>query len=102
MEKDKEKQAAKLKERGKEFYGVDQDAHAFAQFISKFLSQYGRWNSPKYLFGESYGTTRSAVLANVLETEYSVDLKGVILLSQILSFANDIDAPQFSPGVDQA
>ncbi|MDR3388278.1 MAG: peptidase S10 [Rudaea sp.] len=102
VEKDKEKQAAKLKERGKEFYGVDQDAHAFAQFISKFLSQYGRWNSPKYLFGESYGTTRSAVLANVLETEQSVDLNGVILLSQILSFSNDIDAPQFSPGVDQA
>ena len=102
VEKDKTKQAAKLKERGKEFYGVDQDAHAFAQFIGKFLSQYGRWNSPKYLFGESYGTTRSAVLANLLETEQSVDLNGVILLSQILCFSNDIDAPQFNPGVDQA
>src|SRR5579884_3906232 len=102
VEKDKEKQAAKLKERAKEFYGVDQDAHAFAQFISKFLTQYGRWNSPKYLFGESYGTTRSAVLANLLETEQSVDLNGVILLSQILSFTNDIDSPQFNPGVDQA
>jgi carboxypeptidase C (cathepsin A) len=101
-DKDKEKEAAKLKERGKEFYGVDQDAHAFAQFISKFLSQYGRWNSPKYLFGESYGTTRSAVLASVLETEQSVDLNGVILLSQILCFTNDVDAPQFNPGVDQA
>ena len=101
-EKDKDKQAAKLKERGKEFYGVDQDARAFAQFISKFLTQYGRWNSPKYLFGESYGTTRSAVLANLLETEQSVDLNGVILLSQILCFSNDIDAPQFNPGVDQA
>lgn len=102
VEKDKEKQEAKLKERGKEFYGVDQDARAFAQFISKFLSQYGRWNSPKYLFGESYGTTRSAVLANMLETEQSVDLNGVILLSQILCFSNDADVPQFNPGVDQA
>ncbi|HEY6458296.1 MAG TPA: hypothetical protein VIY90_23710, partial [Steroidobacteraceae bacterium] len=42
----------------KDFYGVDPDAKAFAQFISQFLSKYGRWNSPKYLIGESYGTTR--------------------------------------------
>ncbi len=103
VEKDKTKQAAKLKERGKEFYGVDQDGHAFAQFIGKFLSQYGRWNSPKYLFGESYGTTRSAVLANYLETEQSIDLNGVMLLSQILSFSNDIDVPpMLNPGVDQS
>jgi carboxypeptidase C (cathepsin A) len=100
-EKDKAKRAAAMKERGKQFYGVDQDAQAFAQFVTKFLTEYGRWNSPKYLFGESYGTTRSAVLANVLETEQSVDLNGVMLLSQILSFANDIDAPQYNPGVDQ-
>ena len=50
------------KDREKAFYGVDQDAHAFADFIVQFLAKYGRWNSPKYLFGESYGTTRSAVL----------------------------------------
>jgi hypothetical protein len=42
----------------KAFYGVDQDAHAFANFIVAFLSKHNRWNSPKYLFGESYGTTR--------------------------------------------
>ena len=101
-EKDKDKKDKKMQERRKEFYGVDQDGEAFTQFITKFLSQYGRWNSPKYLFGESYGTTRSAVLANKLETEQSVDLNGIILLSQILSFSNDIDAPQFNPGVDQA
>jgi len=51
----------------KDFYGVDPDAKAFAQFISQFLSKYGRWNSPKYLIGESYGTTRAAAVANVLE-----------------------------------
>ncbi|HEX4481528.1 MAG TPA: peptidase S10 [Rudaea sp.] len=101
-EKDKDKRDKQMKERKKEFYGVDQDGQAFAQFIVKFLTQYQRWNSPKYLFGESYGTTRSAVLANILETQESVDLNGVILLSQILSFSNDIDAPQFNPGVDQA
>jgi len=47
----------------KAFYGVDQDAHAFANFIVEFLSRHNRWNSAKYLFGESYGTTRSAALA---------------------------------------
>ena len=86
----------------KAFYGVDPDANAFANFIVEFLSRHGRWNSPKYLFGESYGTTRSAVLARVLQEKYSIDLNGVILLSQILSFDNSVDEPQLNPGVDQA
>jgi carboxypeptidase C (cathepsin A) len=90
------------KDREKAFYGVDQDAQAFADFISQFLAKYGRWNSPKYLFGESYGTTRSAVLANVLENERDVDFNGVILLSQILNFSLDSDVPNFNPGVDLA
>jgi carboxypeptidase C (cathepsin A) len=84
----------------KAFYGTDQDAHAFANFIVEFLSRHSRWNSPKYLFGESYGTTRSAVLANVLENEKALDLNGVILLSQILNFDDSVDGPQFNPGVD--
>src|SRR5277367_542001 len=84
----------------KAFYGVDQDAHAFANFIVEFLSRHNRWNSPKYLFGESYGTTRSAALANILENEKSLDLNGVILLSQILNFDNSPDGPQFNPGMD--
>jgi len=90
------------KDKEKSFYGVDQDAQAFADFISQFLAKYGRWNSPKYLFGESYGTTRSAVLANILETERDVDFNGVILLSQILNFTLDSDVPEFNPGVDVA
>jgi carboxypeptidase C (cathepsin A) len=85
----------------KAFYGVDQDAHAFANFIVEFLSRHGRWNSAKYLFGESYGTTRAALLAYILQTEKSLDFNGVILLSQILSFDNSADGPQFNPGVDQ-
>jgi carboxypeptidase C (cathepsin A) len=84
----------------KAFFGVDQDAYAFAEFVTGFLSKYGRWNSPKYLFGESYGTTRSAVLVNMLETERSIDFNGVILLSQILGFDNSVDEAQFNPGVD--
>ena len=89
------------KEKGpKDYFGVDPDAQAFAQFITKFMSKYGRWNSPKYLFGESYGTTRSAVLANVLQSEKSIDLNGVILLSQVLNMAMLIDFPKINPGVD--
>jgi carboxypeptidase C (cathepsin A) len=88
-------------EKEKAFFGVDQDAHAFANFIAQFLSRHGRWNSPKYLFGESYGTTRSAVLANLLQEEKAIDLNGVILLSQILSFDDSADGPEFNPSVDQ-
>ncbi len=85
----------------KAFWGVDADAHAFANFIVEFLSKHGRWNSPKYLFGESYGTTRSAALAYVLQSEKAIDLNGVILLSQVLSFDNGPDDPNFNPSVDQ-
>jgi len=88
------------KDKEKAFYGVDQDAWAFSDFIVQFLAKYGRWNSPKYLFGESYGTTRSAVLVNLLETERDVDFNGVILLSQILNFSLDSDFPDGNPGVD--
>ncbi len=80
------------KEPGKAFWGLDQDANAYTRFIARFLSKYGRWNSPKYLFGESYGTTRSAVLAADLQRK-SIDLNGVMLLSQIFNFTDDIDFP---------
>jgi carboxypeptidase C (cathepsin A) len=88
------------KDKEKAFYGVDQDAYAFSEFISQFLSKYGRWNSPKYLFGESYGTPRSAVLINQLEADRSIDFNGVILLSQILNFDLSPDRPTGNPGVD--
>ncbi len=88
------------KDKEKAFWGVDEDAHAFARFIARFITRYNRWNSPKYLFGESYGTTRSAVVANVLENEKNIDLNGVILLSQIFNFATDIDGAHQNPGVD--
>ena len=88
------------KDREKAFYGVDPDAHAFADFITQFLSRHARWNSPKYLFGESYGTTRSALLANLLQTQQSVDLNGVILLSTILMFDGNADGPETNPGID--
>jgi carboxypeptidase C (cathepsin A) len=88
------------KDAGPAFWGVDQDASAFARFIARFISKYNRWNSPKYLFGESYGTTRSAVLAEILQNRKDIDLNGVILLSQIFNFTTDIDGPGQNPGVD--
>ncbi len=86
------------KDAGKAFYGTDPDAHAFDRFIRRFLSKYDRWNSPKYLFGESYGTTRTAVLTNLLQRH--LDLNGSIFLSQILSFDDSADGPQGNPGTD--
>jgi carboxypeptidase C (cathepsin A) len=88
------------KDADKAFWGVDEDANAFARFIARFITKYSRWNSPKYLFGESYGTTRSAVLADILQNNKSIDLNGVILLSQIFNFSTDIDGPSGNPGVD--
>src|SRR5882757_3077670 len=88
------------KDKEKAFFGVDQDAYAFSEFISQFLSKYSRWNSPKYLFGESYGTPRAAVLINQLEADRSIDFNGVILLSQILNFDLSPDRPTGNPGVD--
>ena len=85
----------------KQFYGTDPDAYAFTSFIAQFLGRYGRFNSPKYLFGESYGTTRSAIVANELQQEKGIDLNGVMLLSQILDYDNSIDGPQYNPSVDQ-
>jgi carboxypeptidase C (cathepsin A) len=88
------------KDADKAFWGVDEDANAFARFIARFITKYNRWNSPKYIFGESYGTTRSAVLSDILENSKSIDLNGVILLSQIFNFTTDIDGPSGNPGVD--
>ncbi|MGA9070925.1 MAG: peptidase S10 [Terracidiphilus sp.] len=88
------------KDAEKAFWGVDEDANAFARFIQRFLAKYNRYNSPKYIFGESYGTTRSAVLADILENQKGIDLNGVILLSQIFNFTTDIDVPSGNPGVD--
>ena len=79
----------------KEFYGVTADAKAVAQVIRRWLNDNGRWASPKFLGGESYGTTRSAAVVNELEgsTFNDVGLNGVILISTVLDFAAGSDAP---------
>ncbi len=78
----------------KEFWGVTKDAESVAQFIRLWLNENGRWNSPKYLGGESYGTTRSAAVVDQLEGQYNdVALNGVILISTVLDFAAGADTP---------
>jgi carboxypeptidase C (cathepsin A) len=83
----------------KSFYGIDQDAAAFDRFIRRFLTKFDRWQSPKFLFGESYGTTRDAVLCAVLQ-RHGVDLNGVVFLSQILSFNNSADGSDGNPSTE--
>lgn len=83
----------------KDFFGIDQDGRAFTSFITQFISDFNRWNSPKYLFGESYGTFRSAVVADMLQNN-GVGLNGVILLSQLLTYENMSDEAASHPGND--
>lgn len=72
---------------GKEFWGLREDAQSIAEFIRIYLTTHGRWNSPKYVAGESYGTTRAAQLVNELQSTFTgVALNGVILISAILDF----------------
>ncbi len=69
----------------KDFAGTDQDIRAFDKFIVRYITANQRWNSPKFLFGESYGTTRSAGLVSALQTD-GVEFNGVVLLSSILNY----------------
>lgn len=79
----------------KDFYGVDPDVRAFGQFVSRYITTFDRWNSPKFLFGESYGTPRTAMLVNYLQN-HGVGINGVVLLSSILDFSLDWDV-NFTP-----
>ena len=73
--------------KGEDYWGVTKDAKSVAAVIRKWLDENGRWNSPKYLGGESYGTTRSAAVVNELEGQYNdVALNGVVLISTVLDF----------------
>ncbi len=75
-----------------DYWGIKQDARSIAQFIRLWLGEHGRWNAPKYLGGESYGTTRSAAVLDELEGKYNdVALNGVILISTILDFGAGAD-----------
>lgn len=66
-----------------QFYGVVEDATWFSDFIYQYVTRNGRWNSPKFLIGESYGTTRSAELSGILQHRHEMYLNGVVLLSSV-------------------
>jgi len=66
-----------------QFYGVIADANWFADFIYQYITRNTRWSSPKYLIGESYGTTRSAELAGVIQQRHQIYLNGIVLLSSV-------------------
>lgn len=72
----------------KDFWGTDPDIECVSNFIREYVTENGRWNSPKYLFGESYGTTRSAGIVDRLQTHDGMAFNGVVLVSVAL----DLDA----------
>ncbi|KTE02430.1 peptidase S10 [Sphingopyxis sp. H038] len=82
------------KSKGPEFWGVDQDIDAFSRAIMRYLTLNDRWDSPKFLFGESYGTLRGAGLVYALQ-QRGVQMNGVVLLSSILNYGVR------QPGYDQ-
>jgi carboxypeptidase C (cathepsin A) len=77
-----------------QFWSVDGDADAFTRGIIRYIEINKRWNSPKFLFGESYGTTRAAAAAYKLHIQ-DIDLNGVMLQSSLLNFA------RLQPGLDE-
>lgn len=70
----------------REFHGVESDIASVGEFIVRYLSERGRWSSPKFIVGESYGTTRAAGLAEHLFERHGVALNGVMLISTVLDF----------------
>ncbi|MHB8286721.1 MAG: S10 family peptidase, partial [Caulobacteraceae bacterium] len=78
----------------KDFWGVDQDLDAFARGIQRYITTANRWNSPKFLFGESYGTTRTAGLTYALQ-EKGIQLNGATILSSVLNYGRQ------QPGYDE-
>ena len=78
-------------ESAKQFHGYVEDVQSIASFIRSFLSKYERWASPKYLAGESYGTTRAAGLSKYLTDSYRIYINGILLISPVLNFGtNDV------------
>lgn len=82
--------------KAKDFHNVDKDIESVGAFIRLYTSRYGRWGSPKFLAGESYGTTRAAGLAGHLQQRHGVYLNGLMLVSAILDFGT----ARFGPGND--
>jgi carboxypeptidase C (cathepsin A) len=73
-------------EKAKDFHGFKKDIESVGDFIRLYTSRYGRWQSPKFLIGESYGTTRAAGLSEYLQQRHGMYLNGLILVSSVLDF----------------
>ncbi|MFL6290983.1 MAG: S10 family peptidase [Thermoanaerobaculia bacterium] len=86
------------------FHGLREDVESVGRLIHVYATRNGRWSSPKFLAGESYGTTRSAALVHHLQERYGMYFNGVVLISSILNFqtarfqvGNDLPYPLFLP-----
>ncbi len=86
------------------FHGVREDIESVGDFIREYIARFERWGSPKFLAGESYGTTRSAGLSRYLQEKLNVYLNGIVLVSSVLNFGtlrfdvgNDLPYPLFLP-----
>jgi carboxypeptidase C (cathepsin A) len=77
-----------------QFHGVRGDLRAFGEFIDNYLKGYSRFPSPKYLIGESYGTIRSAGLAQELQNRHGIELNGIVLVSSLLTYQTLSPSPQ--------
>jgi carboxypeptidase C (cathepsin A) len=84
------------KAQNKDFWGIDQDARSIAKFVQSYVTRNNRWNSPKFLIGESYGTFRNAAVANVLQTANGIYLNGIVMISSVF----DLGTLSFYPGDD--
>lgn len=76
-------------ENPKQFHGYVEDVSAMANFIRTFLSKYDRWGSPKFLAGESYGTTRAAGLSKFLQDRHRIYINGIFMISAVLNFGSN-------------
>lgn len=83
-------------ESAKQFHGYVEDIQSMGSFIRHFLSRYERWGSPKFLAGESYGTTRAAGLSKFLEDQHRIYINGIFLISAVLNFGTN----DYYPGND--
>src|SRR5271155_2307929 len=84
------------KAQNKDFWGIDEDVKSLGQLIDAYISRNDRWNSPKFLIGESYGTFRSAALSNYLQSNNGMYFNGIVLISSVL----DLGTISFNPGED--
>ena len=75
------------KKKNEDFWGVDADIESLSNFIKLYVSENGRWNSPKYIIGESYGTTRGAGIVNYLQSNDNMSFNGIVLISTAMDIS---------------